>query len=107
LAIPAGASAGWRFSLRHREQAFTLRLLALELAYSTDCLVAFPCLSLRGLFVKPLALHLAEKTVPLHSLFQYPESLFDVVVANVYLQNLVPSVAEKIGPLRLKVVCRM
>src|SRR6516165_11626371 len=93
--ISAGASADYRFSLRHREQAFALRLFALELAYSTDRLATFSCRSLRGFFIEPSALHLAEKTLPLHSLFQYLEGLFDVIVANVYLQNKVPSVASR------------
>src|ERR1041384_3522852 len=92
--MPAGAPARRNFFLRHREQPFTLGLLAFKLAYSADGFAALPRRSHRGLFVKTFALHFAEQPLPLHSLFQNFKGLIDVVVANVYLQNIFPSASR-------------
>src|SRR5262245_11301284 len=75
---------------RGGDQALPLRLLARELSCPADCLAFFPRRFLRRLFVEPPALHLAEDALPLHLLFQRPERLVDIVVADEYLQKTIP-----------------
>jgi len=76
-------------------QTLTLRLLTRELTCPADCFAFFSRRFLRWLFVEPPALHLAEDAFPLHLLFQRPESLVDIVVADEYLQEMVPSACSK------------
>src|SRR5262245_5711591 len=87
---PAMGTCRRDFLLGCGQQAFTLCLFALELPYSPNCLIFFARRSLRRFFVKALPLHLAEDPFALQSSFQYPERLIDVVVANEYLQNVLP-----------------
>ena len=82
-------------------QALALRRLARELTRSADCFAFFSRRFLRWFFVEPSTLHLAEDALPLHLLFQHPESLVDIVVANQYLQEMFPSACFKTRHLEL------
>ena len=84
-----GSSARGRFAwLRRRDETFTLRLLARQLARAANGFASLPCRSFRRLFVEASSLHLAEDAFPLHLLLENPKSLVDIVVANEYLQDL-------------------
>jgi hypothetical protein len=76
-------------------EALTLCPLARELTRPADCVAFFSRRFLRWLFVEPSTLHLAEDALPLHLLFQHPESLVDIVVADQYLQEMFPSASFK------------
>src|SRR5690349_11771404 len=73
-AIAAGTGAeGWlRF---HRQQPFTLQLLARQLAGAAYGFRLFAGLLLGGLLVMTAELHLAENTLALHLLLQRLEGL--------------------------------
>jgi hypothetical protein len=83
------------FLAGRRYQALTLRQLTRLFAGPADCFAFFSRRSLRGLFVESPPLHLTENAFPLHLLLQRPESLIDVVVADKYLQSMLPSVCSK------------
>src|SRR6476469_4176936 len=61
---------------------FALGLLARELAGAADGLGLLAGALLRGLLVIVTELHLAEDAFALHFLFQSPEGLIDIVIAN-------------------------
>src|ERR1700753_4121775 len=79
--LATGTSAEHRLRL-HRQQAFTLQLLAGQLARAAHGFGLFAGLLLGGLFVMAAELHLAENTLALHLLFQRLEGLIDIVIAN-------------------------
>src|SRR5689334_19005628 len=82
-ATSLAARAGAEHRLRlHRQQAFTLQLLARQLASATHGFGLFTGLLLGGLFVMAAELHLAENTLALHLLLQRLEGLIDIVIAN-------------------------
>jgi hypothetical protein len=84
-----GHSARCHFAwLRRRDETFTLRLLARQLARAANGLASLPRGSLRRLFVEAPSLHLAENAFPLHLLLENAKRLVDVVVTNEYLQDL-------------------
>jgi hypothetical protein len=68
------------------DQSVAHRLLARELAGAAQRLALFPRRFLGRLLVKPAPLHFPEYAFALHFLFQHPESLIDIVVADEYLQ---------------------
>src|SRR5258708_22597317 len=80
-ALSAGAGAEHRLRL-HRQQAFTLQLLAGELAGAAHRFGLFAGFLLGGLFIMAAELHLAENSLALHLLLQRLEGLIDVVIAN-------------------------
>src|SRR5438128_8645874 len=86
-ALSAGTCAEHRLRL-HRQQAFTLQLLARELAGAAYGFGLFTGLLLGGLFIMTAELHLAENPLALHLLFQRFQGLIDIVVAN---ENLHPA----------------
>src|SRR5215212_6338289 len=80
-AATTGTGAKHRLGL-HRQQAFTLQLLAGQLARAAHGLGLFAGLLLGGLFVVSAELHLAENTLALHLLLQRLEGLIDIVIAD-------------------------
>jgi len=70
----------------HRDQAFALGLLPGGLPRAPDGFRLLPGLALRRFFIGLATLHLAKNALALHLLFQHPEGLIDIVVANEYLQ---------------------
>jgi hypothetical protein len=82
-----------KFLLRTRiwKKAFALGLFSGEFADSSDRLILLPRRSFRRLLVEPSTLHLPKHTLSLHFLFEDAERLVDVVVANQYLQEVIPS----------------
>src|SRR6201994_954177 len=79
--IATGTSAEHRLRL-HRQQAFTLELLAGQLARAAHGFGLFAGLLLGGLFVMAAELHLAENPLALHLLLQRLEGLINIVIAN-------------------------
>src|SRR3984885_11769686 len=78
-----GARTGAKHRLRlHRQQAFTLQLLAGELACAAHGFRLFTGLFLGGLFIMAAELHLAENPLALHLFLQRLEGLIDIVIAN-------------------------
>src|SRR5580658_332351 len=78
-----GARTGAKHRLRlHRQQAFTLQLLAGQLARAAHGFGLFTGLLFGGLFVMTAEFHLAENTLALHLLLQRLEGLVDIVIAN-------------------------
>jgi hypothetical protein len=73
---------------RTRNQTFALGLLPSGLARAADGLCFLAVLALGRLFIRFTTLHLAKNAFALHLLFQDPESLIDIVIANKYLQML-------------------
>jgi hypothetical protein len=86
---------------RGGNQAFTLRPFARQLTRPAYCFAFFSRGFLRWFFVEPSTLHLAEDAFPLHLLFQHPESLVDIVIANQYLQEMFPSACFETDALSL------
>jgi len=72
----------------HRDQAFALGQFPGSFARASDgfSLLAGPALG--RFFIRLATLQLTKNTLALHLLFEGPESLIDIVVANEYLQNL-------------------
>src|SRR4029078_3095105 len=64
------------------DTALALRLLARELAGTANGFRLFAGTLLRRLFVIVAELHLTEDAFALHLLFQRPEGLIDIVIAN-------------------------
>src|SRR5215469_14098027 len=86
-AATTGATLGTRTSTEHRlrlhrQQAFTLQLLAGQLACAAHGFGLFAGFLLGGLFVMAAELHLAENSLTLHLLLQRLEGLIDIVIAN-------------------------
>jgi hypothetical protein len=75
---------------RIRKKAFALGLFSGEFAGSSDRLIALPRRSFGRLLVEPSELHLPKDAFSLHFLFEDPKRLVDVVVANQYLQVMIP-----------------
>src|SRR5580692_10744986 len=75
------------FLARIGQQAFTLQLLARQLAGAPDCFGLFAHLALGRLFVRPALLHFTEDAFTLHLLLQDAQGLIDVVVAYQYLHE--------------------
>jgi hypothetical protein len=73
-------------SLGHRNQALPLGQLPGGLPRAPDGFRLLAGLALRRFFIGLATLHLAKNALALHLLFQHPESLIDIVVANEYLQ---------------------
>ena len=67
---------------RHEDQAFALGLFPGSLARAPDGFCLLAGLALGRFFIRLAALHLAKNTLALHLLFEHPESLIDIVVAN-------------------------
>src|SRR5215211_4394159 len=86
----AGSEAG--LGLWRRNQPFPDRGLARGLARPAHRFRFLTGFALGGLLVGFALLHLAEDTLALHLLFEHPERLIDVVVANEYLQRACPLV---------------
>src|ERR1700760_3484570 len=93
--LATGTSAEHRLRL-HRQQAFTLQLLAGQLARAAHGFGLFAGLLLGGLFVMTAELHLAEDTLALHLLLQRLEGLVDIVIADENL-HAASSFSESIG----------
>src|SRR5262249_38002530 len=74
--------------LGHRDQAFALRQLPGGFARAPDGFRLLAGFALGRFFVRLATLHLTKNALALHLLFEDSESLFDVVVANEYLQNV-------------------
>src|SRR5215218_6534216 len=89
---PTLVAAEPRLRLRSGNQPFPDRCLAGLLACAAHGFRPLSDFALRGLFVGAALLHLPEDALPLHLLFQHPERLIDVVVANEYLQRTHPLV---------------
>src|ERR1700743_1167990 len=79
--LRAGTSAEGRLRL-HRQQAFTLQLLAGGVACTASRLRLFAGFLFRGLFVMAAELHLAENALALHLLLQRLEGLINIVIAD-------------------------
>src|SRR5215472_3341130 len=78
----AGCARAKRRLRLHRQQPFTLQLLACELACAAHGFGLFAGLLLGGLRVVETELHLAEDALTLHLLLQRLEGLIDIVVAD-------------------------
>lgn len=87
----ATGGLGRRFA---REQAFTLRTLACELARPAHSLGFLARFLFGGLLVVVAELHLAENALALHLLLERLESLVDVVVANENLHAVLSLVVD-------------
>src|SRR5581483_6338049 len=100
----AARRAGARNDLGlHRQQAFTLQLLAGELAGPADRFRPLAGFLFGGLFVMAAKLHLAENALALHLFLERLEGLVDVIVANEHLHAVYPlhpvAIAECTGRL--------
>src|SRR5215204_5980229 len=89
---PTWAATDPRLGFRGGNQPFPDRCLAGLLACAAHGFRPLSDFALRGLFVGAALLHLPEDALPLHLLFQHPERLIDVVVANEDLQRTHPLV---------------
>jgi len=72
----------------HRDQAFALGQFPGSLARASDGFCLLAGLALGRFFIRLATLHLTKNALALHLLFEDPESLIDIVVANEYLQNV-------------------
>src|SRR6516225_9213466 len=70
----------------HRDQAFALRQFPGSFARASDGFCLLAGFALGRFFVRLATLHLTKNALALHLLFEGPESLFDIVVANEYPQ---------------------
>src|SRR5262245_688898 len=77
----------------HRDQAFALSLFPGSLARTSNGFCLLAGLALRRFFIRLATLHFTKNALALHLLFEHPESLIDIVVANEYLQNVFQSAA--------------
>src|SRR5215207_2897421 len=84
---PTWAATDPRLGFRGRNQPFPDRCLALSFARPAHGFRLLAGFALRGLLVGFARLHLAEDAFALHLLFEHPERLIDVVVANEDLQR--------------------
>src|SRR5215207_1606933 len=89
---PTLVAAEPRLGLRSGDQAFPDGCLAGLLARPAHRFRFLADFALGGLLVGAALLHLPEDAFPLHLLFQHPERLIDVVVANEDLQRTCPLV---------------
>ena len=72
----------------HWDQAFALGQFPGSFARASDSFCLLAGFSLGRFFVRLATLHLTKNALALHLLFEGPESLFDIVVTNEYLQNV-------------------
>ena len=72
----------------HRDQTFALGQFPGRLARASDGFCLLAGLALRWFFIGLAALHLTKNAFALQLLFEDPESLIDIVVANDDLQNV-------------------
>jgi len=75
---------------RGGNETFTLRLFAGKLTRPADRLSLLPRRHFRRLLVKSSSLHLPKDALALHLFLEDSESLIDIVVANEYLQRIIP-----------------
>src|SRR5204863_2453580 len=81
--------------------AFALHPLAQQLAIAAHRLGLLARAPFGGFFVSAAQLHFAEHSLALHLLFEDPEGLVDIVVANEDLHGCVsPQMGEPPGPQR-------
>src|SRR6266566_7918322 len=71
---------------RHGDQAFALRLFPGRLARTSDGFRLLAGLALGRFFIRLATLHLTKNALALQLLFEDPERIFDIVVANEYPQ---------------------
>jgi hypothetical protein len=83
LRRPTGRSVPAR---GHGDQTFALGQFPGGLARASDGFCLLAGLALRRFFIRLAALHLTKNALALHLLFEDPESLIDIVVANDDLQ---------------------
>jgi hypothetical protein len=86
-----------------RDQAFALRQFPGSFARASDGFCLLAGFALGRFFVRLATLHLTKNALALHLLFEGPESLFDIVIANEYPQNVsnrggTPEVSGSIKP---------
>src|SRR5262245_6843274 len=72
----------------HGDQAFALRQFPSSFARASDGFRLLAGFALGRFFIRLATLHLTKNALALHLLFEGPESLFDIVIANEYLQNV-------------------
>jgi hypothetical protein len=72
---------------RTRQQALTFRKLARRLSAPTDSLHFLSRFSFGGLFIGFSALDFTEQAIALKFLFQNPEGMVDIVIANENFQS--------------------
>src|SRR5262249_40126693 len=70
-----------------RGQAFALRQFPGSFARPSDGFCLLAGFALGRFFVRLATLHLTKNALGLHLLFEGPESLFDIVIANEYVSN--------------------
>jgi hypothetical protein len=71
-------------------ETFTLRLLTGKLTRPADRLSLLPRRHFRWLLVESSSLHLPKDPLALHLFLERSESLVDIVIANEYLQGIIP-----------------
>ena len=85
-----------------RDQTFALRQFPGSFARASDGFCLLAGFALGRFFVRLATLHFTKNALALHLLFEGPESLFDIVIANEYLQNVSnrggPEVSDSIKP---------
>src|SRR5262249_40400241 len=85
-----------------RDQAFALRQFPGSFARASDGFCLLAGFALGRFFVRLATLHFTKNALALHLLFEGPESLFDIVIAHEYLQNVSnrggPEVSDSIKP---------
>jgi hypothetical protein len=72
----------------HRDQAFALGQFPGSFARASDGFCLLAGLALGRFFVRLATLHLTKNALALQLLFEGPERLIDIVVANEYPQNV-------------------
>src|SRR5262249_41125611 len=85
-----------------RDQAFALRQFPGSFARASDGFCLLAGFALGRFFVRLATLHFTKNALALHLLFEGPESLFDIVIANEYPQNVSnrggPEASDSIKP---------
>jgi hypothetical protein len=72
----------------HRDQAFALGQFPGSFACASDSFCLLAGFALGRFFVRLATLQLTKNALALHLLFEGPESLFDIIVTNEYLQSV-------------------
>jgi hypothetical protein len=75
---------------RGGNETFTLRLFTGKLTRPADRLSLLPRRHFRWFLVKSSSLHFPEDPLALHLFLEHSEGLIDIVVANEYLQGIIP-----------------
>src|SRR5262245_32792927 len=81
----------------HGDQAFALSLFPGSLARTSDGFRLLAGLALRRFFIRLATLHLTKNALALQFLFEDPERLIDIVVANEYPQMFSDRAAAALG----------